>query len=360
MRLSLQAKLGKLVLISLVFVLILPVVIKHITMYQQLTISGAYIREDNRAFNRFLESIKKDNGVLVIGTSETGNPLDGNNFWHFLNKDKRIEPFFSVLGGAGRCSYIWFPTFIANKDAFSGLTILYFLNPTYWRSGLNEFHEKYYHRYNSPTLVRKIHSRVNEYNIKEFVDPYLERCTSEGKVDKLKGYLSLRYNGFRSFFSYDLRNIFSNGRMIKSRDYDDCLKNEIELLLSGLNLDYNVSEEYFAKNKNSDIPSVDKSSDFQYQALESFINLTKSIEIKLVVFVGPYNGILAQKNSPSVIPDYEKLLMKIKNLLETLQVPYIDGSDLSFEPGVFKDSQHHSEYGGWRIEEKIVANQDLF
>lgn len=360
MRLSLQAKLGKLVLISLISVLILPVAINRFVMQQQLTISGVYIREDSRAFNRFLESIKEHKGVLIIGTSETGNSLEECNFWHFLNRDKRIKPYFSVLGGAGRCSYIWFPTFIANKDSFSGLTILYYLNPTYWRSDLNRFHEEYYHRYNSQFLVKNIYPKVNEYNVREFVDPYLNWLASEGIHDELKSHLSIVFNEFRSYYSYDLKNIIRNNRMIKSRNYGNFSKSEKELLLSGLNLDYNVSEEYLVENKNKGIPSVDKSSDFQFQALQSFINLAKSIGIKLIIFVGPYNGILAQKNSPSVIPDYEELLMKIKCLLETHKVPYIDGSDLSFEPGIFMDSQHHSKYGGWRIEEKIVVHQDLF
>lgn len=361
MRLSVQAKMGKLVLVSLILVLILSMVIKHIPMHQQLTISGTYIRDDSRTFNRFLESIKDNNGVLVIGTSETGNPLDGNNYWHFLNKDKRVKPFFSVLGGAGRCSYIWFPTFIANKDSFSGLTILYFLNPTYWRSDLNKFNEEYYHRYNSLTLVKKIYPRVRKSNINEFVEPYLQWSTSVGSDEKPKNKLSLVFDEFRSFYSYDLKNIIGNNKLlVKSKSYNDYSKSEIELLLSGLNLDYNVSEEYFSDHENQGIPSVDKSSNFQYKALQSFVNLTKSIGIKLVVFVGPYNGILAQKNSPEVIPDYEELLAKIRLLLEKADVPYIDGSDLSFEPGIFIDSQHHSKYGGWRIEEKIVAQQYLF
>lgn len=351
MKLADQAKMGRIVIGALLIVLFIPLVVQFVALPQLPTVEGTYIRENSRVFPRFLEAIKNNDGVLVIGTSETGNHLSGENYWAMLNRDKSVKPYFSVLGGAGRCSYIWFPPILANAKSFRGLHVLYYLNPTYWREDLNGFSNHYYDRYNGELLVRYILPTAKKYHLQPFVLPYFQGSfQKEGWQDYIVG----KVKDLNSFYSYDLYRLFKRGFPRKSRDYRNPAGAEIWMWQYGLNLKTNVSEEYLENNPGSGIPEIG-ASDFQYQALEAFVGLSKKVGIDLVVFIGPYNGILARRFSPGVIPGYENVIHNVKQILGKSQTEFIDGSDLSYLEGVFRDAQHNSTFGAWKIEQKIAA-----
>ncbi|HBE78186.1 MAG TPA: hypothetical protein DDW65_10455 [Firmicutes bacterium] len=355
MRLADQARMGQIVIGALVVVLLIPFLVNFVTLPQTLTIEGTYIRDNSRAFPRFLEGIKAHHGVLILGTSETGNHLSGENYWAMLNRDQTVKPYFSVLGGAGRCSYIWFPPILANQKSFKGLSVLYYLNPTYWREDLNGFARSYYERYNGFLLVRQILPEAKRQGIESLVTPYfgghheLRACTEDWREWVLD-----QFENCNSFYSYDLRNLVKGGFAPKSADFRQPAAAELWMWQYGLNLDHNVSEEYYQQNPATGIPAVGNS-DFQYRALKAFIELSKRVGIHLVVFVGPYNGILARSNSPQVVPAYETTIHNIKRILVESRTEFIDGTDLSYGQGVFRDVQHNSTFGAWKIEQKIAA-----
>ncbi len=351
MKLADQAKMGQIVIGALVIVLLIPLVIQFVALPQTPTIEGTYIRENSRAFSRFLEAIKKHDGVLVLGTSETGNHLSGENYWAILNRDKSVKPYFSVLGGAGRCSYIWFPPILANAKSFRGLHVLYYLNPTYWREDLNGFSEHYYDRYNGELLVRYIMPAAKQYGLQPLVMPYFRG--SHQREGWQNNFIN-KVKDFNSFYSYDLYRLFKGGFPRKSQDYRHPDRAEIWMWQYGLDLTTNVSQEYLEENPESGIPAIG-ASDFQYQALKAFVGLSKKVGIDLVVFIGPYNGILARRFSPGVIPGYENVIHNVKQILVKSQTEFIDGSDLSYLEGVFRDAQHNSTFGAWKIEQKIAA-----
>ena len=111
---------------------------------------------------------------------------------------------------------------------------------------------------------------------------------------------------------------------------------------------------YFEKYKQPPMPPLDTTRDFQYRALEEFAKLANELDINLVCFLGPYNGIYAQVQSPEVLPIYKENSRNIRAILERHQIPCINGEDLSYVPGGFTDIQHHSLYGAWLIEQRIL------
>jgi hypothetical protein len=351
MRLAEQARIGQIVIGALIAVLLIPLLLNFVVLPQQLTIEGTYIRENQRTFPRFLESIKRQRGVLIIGTSETGNHLNGENYWAMLNRDKAVKPYFSVLGGAGRSSYIWFPPILANQKTFKGLHVLYYLNPTYWRADLNCFAIKYYDRYNGPLLVRYISPEAKKYGLLSFVNPYY---TGKHQVEGWADQLQNGFEDFNSYYSYDLRILLKGGFAQKRHCYQRPSAAEIWMWQYGLDLKHNVSQEYFEQNPTAGIPAI-SAADFQYRALTALIDLSKRVGIQLMVFIGPYNGILARHNSPQVLPEYETVIRNVKRILVQSQTEFIDGSDLSYNEGVFRDAQHNSTFGAWKIEQKIAA-----
>ena len=354
MNLSTQARFGKIILVSFLVVIIIPIFPIKLGSPQALTVNTKYVREDSPTFHKFLEGIKSNNGVLIIGTSETANSLHGNNYWHMLNKDRKVKPRFSVLAGAGRSSYVWFPIILANQHRFKDLQVLYYINPTYWRNDLNYFNNAYYERYNSSTLIQKIAPEAKRFKLWSFVSPYaLQHLGSGGWMAELKN--KLKDYGGLSFYSYDV-NEYINSRFIREKNvnYSSPSPSDLNLWKKGLNLEYNTSDEYALVNGPKGILPVDIASSFQYDALAAFIKLSKQVKIKLLILIGPYNGILARRSSPAVISDYDKLLINIKEILVSSNTPFIDASDLSYEGGTFRDAQHLSAYGAWKIEQKIV------
>jgi hypothetical protein len=325
--------------------------VNGIILPQALTIKGIYIRENSRTFPRFLEAVKKHNGVLVIGTSETDNHLSGENYWAMLNRDKTVKPYFSVLGGAGRCSYVWFPSILANPESFKDLTVLYYLNPTYWRDDLNRFSEHYYERYNDASLILQVLPAAKSYGLWPFVEPY---DFSQYRQEGWRDIVSKEFKEYKTYYSYDLQLLWKGGLAPKSHDYSHPDAAEIGMWQDGLDLKHNVSREYFKQNPGTGIPGVGRS-DFQYRALRALVDLSKRVGLHLVVFVGPYNGILARHYSSQVIPQYDTLLNNIKQILVKSHTEFIDGSDLSYCKGVFRDAQHNSTFGAWKIEQKIAA-----
>lgn len=264
-------------LISFIFILfIIPLFFTFSKDHKIVLPEGKFIKKGNRIFYNTLENLKNKNGFLVLGTSETGNGLNGQNYYHLLNKDKTINKPFLTLGGAGRCINMYFPYILDNKNVFKCLKVIYYINPTYWREGLNNYNQEYFERYvDCNLLMNSVKYDENFAKIKNFVSPPLkERTHLESLLDKFT-------DNFRSYYYYDLKKaLLSNPDLTikKSHSVENYYsKVELNSIKEEINQEFNVTLD-FLKTKSS-FPKIDKKSNYQTNQLNTFIELCKLYNI---------------------------------------------------------------------------------
>lgn len=346
--------------ISILFILIIiPLFLNDIENKTIIIPDGKHIKKGNRIFYNTIEQLKKQNGYLILGTSETGNGLDGQNYYHLLNEDSTINKPFLTLGGAGRCINTYFPFILDKKDLFKDLNVIYYINPTYWRVGLNEFNKEYFERYvDCDLLIHSIKKNENYKLIQNYISESIdEKSTLETSL--------LRYvDNFRSFYYYDLKNIFASDKHPSPNKLKliENLYSERNLnrLKHEINLDFNATND-FLKLKSS-FPSIDKNSNYQTRQLNTFIKLCYIYNIKPMFYIGPYNKVYCKKINPELISDYENVIKEIKENLIKKKMKFIDGSEISEITGTFIDIQHISKYGAYltalQFKNYIIENEN--
>jgi hypothetical protein len=115
---------------------------------QLYTIRHQELRDNNTLYTDLLvQSIRDNNGYLVLGTSES-DYMNGENYYDFLNADTTLKCRFSLIAGAGRTACTYFPLIQSNKN-IGGLKIIYFVNPAYWCNKLARSNADYFFRYTS-------------------------------------------------------------------------------------------------------------------------------------------------------------------------------------------------------------------
>ncbi len=305
--------------------------------------NGVDIKNGSRIFYRFLNNIKRENGILVIGTSETGNSLNGNNYYSILTKDEEFNRNVYALGGAGRCANVYFPLIMDNPKAFKKLNLIYYINPTYWRKGLNNFNEAYFNRYLDSNFVSHVKSLIpNKGNYERFMN---EKQIVNSNINFI---LNRLIENFKSLYFNDLSLFLDkskNDKKLKFNINNKYDQNKLDSLKNKINLKFNVTEEFLKKNE--DFPYIDKESDYQYEMLQSFIDICKDYQINCTYYLGPFNEIYCSQKNRDIVADHKQVLKKIKTLLKNKKVDYIDGTDLSRISGSFIDIQHISEYGAY-------------
>jgi hypothetical protein len=341
---------------SVVFVLVLPAVLSLVRLPQALTVKGTYVKNNNRVLDRFLSGIREENGVLVLGTSETAYKFDSCNYWGFLNADKSTDLKFSVLSGAGRTSSVYFPLLLKDPKKFQNLNILYYVNPTYWREYLSEFDTHYYENYAGKELVLGIIKEAKKRGLyRQFIKPavYDSIGIDSISINEFKDLSFQIVDNFRSYFYYDLVRLIQDNAKIRGKDklLDTLTGKMYEEFVRDIDLQTNVTTEYLQRN--ADFPSIDKNTRFRYDELYAFINLCKNNDIRITFYLGPYNTVYAQHKNPELINDYQEVVREIREIIIGAELPLIDGSDISNIPGTFIDVQHISKYGAWLTAQKI-------
>jgi hypothetical protein len=347
-------------LCSMMVILLMPLCLSQITLPQALTIRGTLVQEDSRAFHRFIESIKRENGVLIIGTSETDNKLSGSNYWNVLNNEKENKHGFSVIAGAGRDPSVYFPLILNHPELFKGLRILVYINPTYWRFGLNNFNNDYFIRYVSRDVAIRARSAAKQRGLyQDFMKPALYDSIALDNLEiSLRDKIQFMVREFRSYFFYDFKRLLDHSEDIEKKKnisfpYSDA---EIAQLKKGLNLDYNVQDGYLSTNNL--FPSIDIDSQYRYKVLFEFINLCKENDILATFYLGPYNAIYCNKKNPELASAYEDVLKYIRMIVSDSGYPLIDGTDQSKIPGTFIDVQHFSKYGAYLSAKQIKEHYE--
>lgn len=322
---------------------VIPLIIASLTPISLSLPKGIHIKSGSHLFYNFLENIKQTNDILVLGTSETGNSLNGNNYFSLLNRDTEFNKSVYALGGAGRSANVYFPLILDNPAAFKNLNIIYYINPTYWRNGLNKFNETYANRYIESSLVNYVKEAAKTEDVFDnFMNP------GENYNSHVSFLFSRAIDRFKSLYYHDLNLVLSEKEIIPIKKvnlktiYDST---KITNLKQQIDLEFNVTNEFLRKN--SDFPSINTESTYQYDLLFSFIQLCKKNEINCTFYLGPYNEIYCQKKNPELKNEHLIVINSIRDLLINSQVDFIDGSSISSIPGTFMDIQHISEYGAY-------------
>ena len=290
--------------------------------------------------SRWLKGIHENGDFLVLGTSETARGL----YWEMLSEGETssIPGRAVVLSGAGRSSDIWITFFLANREAVQDLRVIYYVNPTYWRSSLNRFSAPYYRQYISPRLFEQAKDKIAKGNLLRFVDADYFGEENHPRENALKTWVEF----IRWKISAYRRGIGQGAPVYEKPDafYERAAQDQ-----QG-EIDHSTNT-FGGKEKPLVSPPTD--STYQTEALGHFIQVAREVRLKLHIVLGPYNGVLARQASPSVIPRYEKLHEQIVDRLNELNVSYTDTWDLSYTKGTFIDPQHISRLGGFLTAQKV-------
>lgn len=321
-------------------------------------INALEVKDNTKAFRDFLITIKKDKGVLVLGTSESGN-IDGYNYWELLNADPEIDRKFSVFYGAGRFCEKYIPLIQNNPEAWDGIELLIFVNPTYWREGLNSFHEEYQERYLNTTVIRE--ARTNFADKKAF-----DQLFGGGANTKTAG-ISDQINQFidaniHPLYYNNLNTALGNSIVSPYTPFSE-VATDIKQLTTPVKLDsikhlvdsvHNCAPDHLAKNSPAHLVALNKESNYRFTALNQMILLCSKHNIKVHFVLGPYNGVASDSYlQTGTTNDYKRLVKKVAKLLTSSKQPFTDLSTLSHTTFTFRDQQHHSAYGGYLIYQGI-------
>lgn len=318
---------------------------------QLFTIRHQELRDNNPLYtDLFLQSIKHNNGYLVLGTSESNNLTEGN-YYDFLNADTSLNIGFSLVAGAGRTPCTYFPL-IQSNDNVRGLKVIFMINPRYWCNPYARSNKQYFSRYVSTAEYKLANHPKNKLvqDILKTNRPHISLVNRIGDGAALfldwvrrKYYQDLVFNlnpdkfGKSLYFFGEKKSLdeYPNFGKLDSTQYD---------------FGHNVAKGY---DVNENLFDVDTSVTYRYDELRAMISVCKEHDVDITFVVGPYNKLAFEKACPEQIPMLDEVCQNIMNICRQEKVPYIDATDLSDTPGAFKDIQHHSSYGAYFIYLKI-------
>ncbi len=318
---------------------------------------GMYIKNADPVFYDFLNDVKKTNGIIVLGTSETAAWMSGKNYHTLLSYDIDLDRTFFSLAGAGRLANVYFPLILNNPMAFNDLEVIYYINPTYWRTDLCKFNEIYFDRYVDYTVVQNTKEIANK---KGLYKNFMKLTPSQIST----GYTDALISSYKEMFSTKLNLLLKKEdtvytkvekekctslERIKIEDY--YTPTELQEEKNKINLEYNATENYLSDK--TPFPTIDTTSSYQYDLLNAFIILCKEYNINCKFYIGPFNEVYCRKMNPELLGDYQNVIKNIKQILISHNVEYIDGTFISNIPGTFSDIQHISEYGAYLTALKI-------
>jgi hypothetical protein len=323
---------------------------------QIFTLNGFNTKHNDKTeVSDFYQSIKKNDGFLVMGTSETGK-IDGGNYYDFLNNDKElVSNKFSILAGAGRTCGIHIPLLLHHKEELDSLKIIYFINPVYWRKDLCDVSLEYWNRYNNYKMSNNFNLSLNDKD--RFLKPVIAYNKKLNWFKKAVLYLEQSLRSARRNYFHKLRyNLYpeeysSQFSFIPTTKIDYS-KDPIYRKSNIENIDsvWNISKSFTHKEW---FKPINKTSKYRYEELTSFLNLCQKIGIQATFIVGPYNERFIKEYDLNSLPDYKEVTENIKQLLTNNNADFIDATDISPVVGAFNDHQHHSSFGAYLIYLKI-------
>lgn len=329
--------------------LLIPKYTPNAPQEQIFTIRFSDLRTENELYvNQFLNSIKNNDGYLVIGTSETTKRKNGN-YYDFLNADPEVPCSFSYISGAGKTACTYF-SLLVNNENFENLKIIYFVNPIYWTNKLANSNLDYFSRYTSYTPYMKADRsvdlsyfiKVNQKNARPWV--------------KVTDFLSFYADKCRQRYYQDLR--FN----INSAAFEDSfprIPREIDLQHLTFYRDLDSAcydfERNMARDAHFDSGDFDvyPDAEYRYEELRKMIEICKLRHVEIVFVLGPVNELGFAKADPKQLPGLLQVQDNVRQLFENAGVDFIDATDVGKVSGAFLDGQHHNSYGAFLISKKI-------
>ena len=317
---------------------------------QLLKIQGKHFRfDDHPQVPEFLLSVKKNNGFICMGTSES-TPLRDGNYYEFLDQDTSYPNRFSILGGAGWTCGLHMAMLLNHQEEVDSLRLIYFINPVYWRSELKGFRKSYWTRYlNYGTWLNTLNNAKAYPEFEKISSAYRQELNPAEKalyrleywVRKLRKpfFRDLRYTLFPEDYDHDLR--YFAERKTGPETFDHLGKIDT----SYLDTLWNVTHEFMGRTWLNPL----QEDEYRDNELRAFIHLCDRLNVNICFILGPVNEIYIQKYHPSYLGSYLDGVDHIREILLEENAVFVDASRLGMIPGTFIDNQHHSSYGAYLI-----------
>jgi hypothetical protein len=308
-------------------------------------INGLAWRYDDAAeVSYFLESLRLNDGVLCLGTSETTQLADGN--WpDFLNAR---APRYATLAGAGRTASVYLPIWARHSDELKGLKAIYYINPVYWNSEHGPINPGYWTRYLDPmhlASVDSLPSGIREPLIEaRSTLPIAQAWNPAGWLRKARKmwFKNLRRWWRPSEFHLAFKPIV--------RWEGEPPSTPSPKWNAGLAVHEDFQHPEWFKPI-SDNPLVKA---HRFKELQALVEAGNHWGMEITFLLGPYNAPFVRQHAPEACRAYEDIQAQISMILEAGNAHWIDLRELNEVPGAFRDHQHHSSYGAALIAQRIL------
>ncbi|MEE4256312.1 MAG: D-alanyl-lipoteichoic acid biosynthesis protein DltD [Bacteroidales bacterium] len=358
-RTSTLSEYGKFILTAFILLLIagyftIPEYPVQGTDRQLIKIRGKHFRfNDHPHLSEFLLSVKKNDGFICMGTSES-TPLRDGNYYEFLDQDTSYPNRFSILGGAGWTCGIHMAMLLNHKAEVDSLQLIYFINPVYWRSDLKGFRKSYWTRYlNYGTWLNTLEKAQEYPEFEKISSAYREKLNpAERFLFRLEYWLrmirkpffrDLRYALFPEEYRDDLQ-FFAEPKIgVGSFDFLGRIDT------SYLDTDWNITHEFMGRTWLNPL----EKNEYRDHELRAFIHLCNALNVDVCFVLGPVNEIFISKYHPSYLDAYVDGVKHIRAILLEEKADFVDAAHLGNIPGSFIDNQHHSSYGAYLIYQLI-------
>jgi hypothetical protein len=346
---------GKFILLLIPVIIVLSVLVIPPyqipqTSEQYFTVNGNALKyDDTIVLKAFFESIRKNNGVLCLGTSESTS-LEAGNYYDFLNNDSTISTHFSVLSGAGRTCGIYEWMMIEHPEWFNGLQIIYMVNPAYWRADLCKLNLEYWNRYNNYYICQRASRKLQTTSLKAYFSTLniYQKISYSFEYFLKKVSYALNQNLKYNIMPHKVLDKFSGFSAVKSplQSFNHFSKPNNEVTDTIHNVDKDFSHFDWLK-------PIDEQNKFRYEELNSFITISKKCKANVKYIICPYNEQFLKKKETSQLDAHENWRENILKLFDQANVSIIDATDISKMNNTFTDHQHYNSYAAYLIYMKL-------
>ncbi len=317
-------------------------------------IKGKHFRfNDQPHVSEFLLSVKKNDGYICMGTSESTTQRDGN-YYNFLDQDTSYPNRFSILGGAGRTCGLHMAMLLNHREEVDSLRLIYFINPVYWRSELKGFRKSYWIRYlNYGSLLNTLKNTTEYPKFEQVSAPYGQELNpAEKALFRLENWFrtirkpyfrDLRYWIFPTDYKKDLQNFAERKSGLDQFPFLGRIDTTY------LDTSWNITHEFHGRTWLNPL----QEDEYRDNELRAFIHLCNELHVDVLFVLGPVNEIFVEKYQPSYLESYVQGVEHIRNILKEENADFVDAGELGKIPGTFIDNQHHSSYGAYMIYQMI-------
>lgn len=304
---------------------------------------GTDIRDREPVVRDILCALSRERGILLLGTSETNNDLDGANLQHWLHAEHKVPVI--ALGGAGRSAYIWIPFLLEYGNVLGNARAILYVNPTYWRDDLNRYDPTYTRRYIGES--RWSLAGLRRSGLPDGIFPEDALAPQDGWTGSLRR-LVVPY-GLASYYRYlKTWQTLRKQPVVPTPARPEHIEETVARVYTN---PQGVPDPFLARFPNWQLPLVDPSPEgYQWRALDAMLDLAAALGIHPEVVLGPYNGVaLEALGPPEKLDAHRRLAAAVVNHLEPRRLRLTDASEVSYIPGSMLDAQHHSAWGAWHI-----------